>query len=65
MIEQPAELTQRDIHQMTREQLIEVLLGHTNYFSRRLTTTGLEHYSTDELRKLLIEVHEHYRCKSY
>ena len=49
---------------MSREQLIETLLGHTNYFSVRQTATGLEPYSTDELRRLLIEVQEHFRDKS-
>jgi hypothetical protein len=64
MIVVPVELTEREIHQMTREQLIETLLGHTNYFSVRLTATGLEQYSTDELRRLLFEVQEHYRGKT-
>ena len=63
MIVQQLELTTREIHQMTREHLIETLLGHTNYFSVRLTATGLEQYATEELRKLLVEVQEHYRGK--
>jgi hypothetical protein len=58
------ELTLQEIKQMTRERLVETLLGHTNYFSVRLTATGLEQYSTDELRRLLIEVQESYRGKS-
>ena len=64
MIVQPAELTVREINQMTREQLIETLLGLTNYFSVRLTQAGLDQCSTDELQRLLIEAHEHYRGKS-
>ena len=64
MITQPVQLTLQEINQMRREQLVETLLGHTNYFSVRLTATGLEQYPTDELRRLLIEVQEHYRGKS-
>ena len=64
MIAQPAELTVQEINQMTREQLIATLHGLTNYFSVRLTQAGLEQYPTDELRRLLTEVEEHYRGKS-
>ena len=49
MITQPVQLTLQEINQMRREQLVETLLGHTNYFSVRLTATGLEQYPTDEI----------------
>ena len=64
MILELSELREHEIQQMTREQLIETLLGHSNYFSVRLTAKGVQHYSTDELRRLLIEVEEHSRGKA-